>query len=135
MCHIVVSFVERALDGVRVFFAPQRLQTVDDEVFHAPVPNRYLDGNICMGSFKFEITSTVPDKIREAVDFYLDSPFTNEIMESVNGHMPDFIRQRTPNDDAWFQGWSTIPDEELSQVKWRPFRKLAEVVNQALGRR
>ncbi len=129
----IVAFTEKALDQVRVHFSPAPIRSTEDDLFHAPLPNRYPDGLVCMGSFKFEITSTLPDKVEEAVRFYLESSFTDEILDSINNHMPDEIRAKGGR--PWLEGWSLMADEEFPRVRWKKHKPLADVIDQAFERR
>lgn len=133
--YFVISFCEKALDQVRVFFAPAPLKSLDDDLYHVPLPNRYSDGLICMGSFKFEITSTLPSKVQEAVRFYLESHFTDEVMDSFRSFMPEEIKAKSGNDKIWLEGWSLLTDEELPNVRWKKYKPLAAVLDQILERR
>jgi hypothetical protein len=107
---------------------------MEDTLFHAPLPNRYNDGLVCMGSFKFEVTSSVPAKIREVVDYFFGSSWTSEVLDSFNQFVPDQIAVKTGSGEDWFHGWSRLTEEELSQVRWKPYKTLIESVNRILER-
>lgn len=133
--YLLISFVEEALNELRVFFTPTQLRTLDDPLCHAPLPNRYPDGLTCMGNFKFEIASTLPAKIEEAVRYFFQSSFTAEILDSFTQFIPEPIAVRTGSGENWFHGWSRLSDEELSQVKWKPYKPFAEAVDRILERK
>jgi hypothetical protein len=133
---LLITFCERAMDAVRVFFSPVPVRALDQDLYHAPLPNRYApDGMVCMGNFKFEITLTQPDKIQDAVRHFFESTFTNEILDSFNQFVPQEIAVKTGSGENWFHGWSRLMDEELPHVAWKKYKPLGEVVDQLLDRR
>jgi hypothetical protein len=133
--YFFAVFHERALDRVHVFAAPKRVVSADETLFHLPVTNRYHDGLVCLGSYRFDVTLGVPDRVQDVVGYFFDSRFTDEVLDSFNGFVPEEITARTASGGNWFDGWSKLTDAEVAQVRWKPYRKFGEVVELVLSRR
>ena len=133
--YLLVSFTEQALDGVRVYFSAERLSKDEDVLSHAPLPNRYSDGSVCLGNFRFEVASTAPDRIEKVCDFFASSTYTNEILDSFNDFVPEEITAKTRSGENCFSGWARIPEKAVSKVKWKPYRKFSVVLEEILNRR
>ena len=133
--YLLTGFCERALDRVYVYVAPEPIRSTEDQLFHLPVPNRYSDGLVCLGNFRFDITLSEPHKVDEVVRFYFESLFTNEVLESFNSYIPQEIATRTRDGTQWLDGWSKLTDEELKAVQWKPFKSFDAAVQAILDRR
>ena len=133
--YLLVCFRERALDSVLVFFIRERLSKEEDVLSHAPVPNRYQDGSVCLGTFKYDVATTAPSKIEELVKFYFDSDFTHEVLDSFNSYIPPEISAKTGSGETCFSGWERIKDEDLPKVGWIPHQKFSAALEQLLSRR
>ncbi len=133
--YLMAGFCERALDRVYVYLTTEPLRSTEAQLFHLPVPNRYPDGLVCLGNFRFDITLSDPHKVDGVVRFYFESLFTNEILDSFNSFVPEQIATRTQDGTMWFDGWSRLSDEELKTVVWKPYKPFSEAVQAILDRR
>jgi hypothetical protein len=133
--YLLVAFCERALDRVYVFVAPEPVRSTEAHLFHLPAPNRGLDGLVCLGNFRFDITLSQTHKVAEVVQFYFSSNFTDEILESYTAFVPDAIATRTQDGTEWFDGWSRLTDDELKAVQWKPYKSFSAVVQAILDKR
>jgi hypothetical protein len=133
--YVLAAFSERALDRVYVFLAPKPVRSTEAQLFHVPLPNRYSDGLVCMGTFRFDLTLSNPDKVQELVGFFFESLFTHEVLDSFNSYVPDEIATRTKEGTQWLEGWSKLSDDELQSVRWKPYKSFDATVQTILGSR
>jgi hypothetical protein len=128
-----VVFHNFALESLFAYFSPRPVQTTAAALCHAPLPNIRRDGHVCLGEYRFRVTADVPTRVADVVRYFWESEFNEDILEVYQSHMPERIKELTPDGQPYFAGWAKLPPEEATALPWVRCSTVAEAIDRAFG--
>lgn len=131
--YFLAVFKTFALDSVYVFFRPSRLEDLDSDLFFAPLPNMDNNGLVCLGGFRFSVTSSLPSKVANLTGYYWGSTFNHDLSALYHDKMPREIRELTGEGEEFFAGWQKLPEDQACKAGWHAYKSLDEVLSEVLG--
>jgi len=130
--YFAVAFHHYALEFLFAYFSSKPVLSTAAALCYAPLPNINRDCRVCLGEYRFRVTADVPNRVADVVRYFWESAFNEEILELYQNEMPEQIRELTPKDQPWFEGWSKVPADLASVLPWVRCCTVAEAVDRAL---
>ncbi|MBI3098424.1 MAG: hypothetical protein HYY93_09315 [Planctomycetes bacterium] len=130
--YFISVFQSFAMEELFVFFRRERVEQRRDELCFAPLPNLFDDGKVCLGDFRFDVTSAIPLRVAGVTGFFWSSIFNVEATVLYEHSMPREIMERSEALN-YLGGWSRLSLDEACRVGWLKAHSLGELVERALG--
>ena len=130
--YFVCKFVLYALENLYIYFSPKPLSDKSDMLYYPPLPNCFEEGRVCLGDYRFSVTSSIPSKITSVVDYFWKSNFNQEASYLYENMMPREIKDATESEEIYFDSWARIAPEKICQLSWKKYKGVEEVIADVL---
>jgi hypothetical protein len=132
--YFLAQFNNYALEDLLVFFRPERLMKVEEDLYYPALPNCFADCRVCLGDYRFDVTSSIPARVTSVMTFFWDSIFNLEASDLYLRKMPKEIKDLTQPGEEHFAGWERLPEGHACRASWAKYGPLDEVVKEILGK-
>lgn len=126
--YFLCEFQLYALENLYLYFSPKPLGEKSEWIYYPPLPNCFEDCRVCLGDFRFNVTSSIPSKITNVIEYYWQSNFNTEASYLYDNKMPQEIKRGTGHGETHFDSWARVEQERVFRLSWHKYKTMEEVL-------
>lgn len=130
--YFMPVFHGTALESLYVYFAKDAVKSPSSPLCFPALPNTFDDCKVCLGDYRYSVTSALAARIADISRFYWASTFNLDASSLYTSKMPEAITSASPPGASLFEGWMTFPQSSVCELSWARCDSVESCVASAL---